>query len=113
MARKQSKRSHGKRNQQKDPEQEKKVQEVNDYFEGKSKLEILQEMCYNLFGEQPDSASGCKKLLRPIYINIYDYVDGYYQFKFDTWHEFRDRCEYKGVFSLEKGKKRKSWSVAS
>lgn len=43
---------------------ERQVQSVNAHFQGKSKLAILQEMCLNLHGEEPDTITACKQLLQ-------------------------------------------------
>jgi len=89
---------------EKELEEERRVEAVNDYFEGKSKLEIVQELCQNLLGDQSDTVTGCLELLKGTYINIFDYVDGNYEKTCDSVQELRKRCRERGFFNREKAK---------
>jgi len=77
---------------------------VNEYFEGKSELTILKEMCQNLCDEVPSTKSQCRKLLKGVYINIYDYVDREYWRKVATIRQLRYRCKERGYFNRERAK---------
>eukprot|EP01114_Cavostelium_apophysatum_P004866 TRINITY_DN15299_c0_g1_i1.p2 TRINITY_DN15299_c0_g1~~TRINITY_DN15299_c0_g1_i1.p2 ORF type:complete len:112 (+),score=21.59 TRINITY_DN15299_c0_g1_i1:60-395(+) len=50
---------------------------VRRYFGHKTSLEVMQEICNNLIGSQPDSVKAGKRMLseRKIFIHIFDYVD--------------------------------------
>ncbi len=61
------------------------TQDVNARFD---KLEHLQDLCRKLFDQEPDSITQCTKLLCTKYINIWDVVEGKYEY-FDSFREFR------------------------
>merc|ERR1719197_435234 len=91
----------------KERSEEVKIGEVNDYFDNfKSKLEIYQEVCKNLLGEVPDSVSKCEELLKGVYINIFDYVEGNYDKTFENLSELRKYCRKgnPGFFPKERAK---------
>jgi flagellum-specific peptidoglycan hydrolase FlgJ len=71
------------------------VQEVAEHFEGKSHLEMIQEICRNLLPDEeiPTSVTMGKALLEPIHINIFDYVAGRYEYVYDNIDDLIDRCE--------------------
>lgn len=77
---------------------------ANNYFSEMSNLEALQDLCANLCHERPSSVNKCKNLLATIYINIFDYVEGNYEYKYNSKQKLLRRCRKKGFFSREKAK---------
>lgn len=70
---------------------------VNNWANGRSHLEMVQEMCKNLLDlredEIPVTINRCKHLLRSTYINLYDYVEGRYYMKKQTARDLLQRCK--------------------
>lgn len=70
---------------------------VDNWYNGRNHLDLVREMCRNLCNireeEIPRSIAGCKKMLRRIYINIYDYVEGRYDLQKGTRRELFQRCK--------------------
>jgi hypothetical protein len=71
------------------------VQEVAEHFQGKTHLEMIQEICRNLLPNEktPTSVTMGKALLEPIHINIFDYVAGRYEYVYDNIDDLIERCE--------------------
>ncbi|KAF9982222.1 hypothetical protein BGZ75_006383 [Mortierella antarctica] len=61
------------------------VQDVNTQFD---KLEHLQDLCQKLFDQVPGTITQCKNLLCTKYINIWDIVEGKYEY-FDSFRDFQ------------------------
>ena len=76
---------------------------VEQYFEGYTKLQALQEICESLGFKPAGSTSACKKQLTGIHINIIDYVDGHYELCKNK-QELLRRCRDKGFYPKEKAK---------
>jgi len=76
----------------------KDIEKVNEYFDGRDHLEIIQEICENLLGNHGDTISKCQKMLDEIYINIFDYVDEEYDNLYDNKKDLMKRCRTRGFF---------------
>lgn len=70
---------------------------VDNWAGNRSHLELVQEMCRHLLNlsedEVPGSITKCKELLRPIFINLYDYVEGRYHLQFQSARDLFKRCK--------------------
>jgi hypothetical protein len=87
---------------------------VNNWANGRSHLEMVQEMCKNLLGlredEFPVNITRCKQLLRSTYINLYDYVRGRYDMQYGSARELIQRSKQLrrergyGFYSVENAK---------
>lgn len=53
-----------------------------------NKLEHYQELCTNILNKRPNTITQCKKVLKTIYVNIWDIVDEKYTY-FDNYKKFR------------------------
>eukprot|EP00051_Salpingoeca_urceolata_P006692 m.88584 g.88584 ORF g.88584 m.88584 type:complete len:134 (+) comp14947_c0_seq3:492-893(+) len=86
--------------------EEEAIRDVLEHFGDRDELDILREMVENLLGEDSDdlSRTACRDLLRDVFINIFDYVQGDYDQICDTKRELRARCRRIGFFPKERAK---------
>ena len=54
--------------------------------------------------EVPSSITQCKKILKGVFINIFDYVDGKYDLKQPDRKALKNRCRERGFFPKKKAK---------
>lgn len=87
----------------------KNIAKVNAYFKNKTGLCALQEAVTNLLNIPAYQAHEmnepqCKKALKGVYINIFDYVaKKFNQQKKNVWL-LKKRCEVRGFYPLKKAK---------
>ncbi|KAF9965082.1 hypothetical protein BGZ70_005429 [Mortierella alpina] len=76
------------------------VQEMNARFDT---LEHLQDLCQKLFDQVPGTITQCKKLLCTKFINIWDIVEGKYEY-FDSRKDFLNYTRKNRMFDREAAK---------
>lgn len=88
------------------------VQNVNQYFNGRSELDILQEGVIRLLperldegGQPPAEVQQCRKLLRNLFVYIYDYTNGLNE-KLSSHGALLRKClsDHRGFFPKEAAK---------